>query len=83
MVQSDGKRNLSKHLNATESALADKIRTCQDAKAQLDKAILDVDLELQHLTRTAAKLQKLLARRKAALDLSEKRLKVNLFLFIV
>lgn len=76
-MQSDGKRNLSKHLNATEAALADKIRTCQDAKARLDKAILDVDLELQHQTRTSAKLQKLLARRKASLNLSEKRLKVR------
>lgn len=76
VLQSEGKRNLSKHLNATEAALAEKIRSCQDAKAQLDKAILDVDLELQYLTRTSAKLQKLLARRRAALDLSEKRLKV-------
>jgi hypothetical protein len=75
-LQSDGKRNLSKHLNATEAALADKVRTCQEAKARLDKAILDIDLELQHLTRTTAKLQKLLSRREAALDLSEKRLKV-------
>jgi hypothetical protein len=76
-VQSDGKRNLSKHLNATEAALADKIRMCQEAKTQLDRAILDVDLELQHLTRTSAKLQKLHARRRAALNLSEHRLKVG------
>lgn len=49
----------------------------QEAKAQLDKAILDVDLELQNLTRTSAKLQKLLARRRATLEMSEKRLKVS------
>jgi hypothetical protein len=77
IVQTDGKRNLSKHLNATETALAEKVRKCQEAKAQLDKAILDVDLELQNLTRTSGKLQKLLARRRAALELSERRLQVN------
>lgn len=77
LVQVSGKRNLSKSVNTTESALASKIRKTQETKARLEKTILDVDLEMQNLTRTSAKLTKLLGRRKASLHTAEKRMQVS------
>ena len=76
LPQVAGKRNLSKSVNSTESALASKIRKTQETKARLEKTILDVDLEIQNLTRTSAKLTKLLGRRKASLQTAEKRMQV-------
>lgn len=76
LPQVAGKRNLSKSVNSTESALAGKIRKTQETKARLEKTILDVDLEIQNLTRTSAKLTKLLGRRKASLQTAEKRMQV-------
>eukprot|EP00892_Ulva_mutabilis_P009274 jgi/Ulvmu1/6719/UM030_0052.1 len=72
-----GKRHLSKSVNSTESALASKIRKTQEAKARLEKTILDVDLEIQNLTKVSAKLSKLLGRRKASLHTAEKRMQIR------
>lgn len=63
-------------MNTTESALASKIRKTQETKARLEKTILEIELEIQNLTRVSAKLTKLLGRRKASLHTAEKRMQV-------
>jgi hypothetical protein len=73
-----GTRVLHSKSTKTECALVQRVNQTAALKAQLEKAVLSGDIELQKLEQLDAKLARMLSRKQASQQLASKRLEVCL-----